>query len=258
MPANRIPDEFDPEDYSSWVTWPAFMTHTLTPNEILVFGGYCGPDPRSCVAFSVYNNRWTDFPAELNVFRRTPAGVKCADGTVLVTGSAVGQSQESCELYIPGSASWKLVAGMKANRCFHAAVFTHLNGPLAIGGQNTSFHVLRSLERYNAEIDEWGMLGCMTDPRRCFGAAVSNGAAYVCGGLGSRNVALASTEAFDSRVGPCAMARAPLPRQRSGHTLTALSPVGLMATGGMQKSRAESTTFLHDVRAIGGARWRPC
>jgi N-acetylneuraminic acid mutarotase len=149
-----------------------------------------------CELYDPAAGTWTP-TGSMATNREGHEGMLLDDGTVLVTGGALGEgdpsnliddrSLGSAELYDPGAGAWTAVPEMEANRAWHRAILLSNGKVLVVGGTNpddTPQVGLDAAEIYDPVTKTWSPAGRMDLARYFFAAAhLPNGQVLVAGGV---------------------------------------------------------------------------
>lgn len=211
--ATPITEIFDPET-NSWSFVgnlnEARFGHDailLRDGRVLVFGGRSGWETnddltktvlKSSELFDPTTNTWTR-TGDLNVKRGDIAdalslGVLLPDGRVLAAGGypgltyfgipgapyVVGDSQDSAEIFDPGTGVWSMVAAMKKPRYSHGLIALRNGKVLAIGGCSAHWGTrpIVDVEMYDPLSDSWSDVASLPNSR-CYFSNVLLGNGHV-------------------------------------------------------------------------------
>ena len=129
---------------------------------IYVFGGYGQEILRTAAKYDPVSNTWADI-APMNTTRYLASATEM-NGKALVVGGQEGSTiittQASCEVYIPATDQWNVIADTVVPRRA-AGIAAVGNTVYIIGGGDNEENYLDSMECYNEQTKKWRIVGKM-------------------------------------------------------------------------------------------------
>ena len=215
---------YDPST-NAWTPGPAMSVVRVLPDatplgdgRILVTGGFTNDEVQSSATsaelFDPRTNSWA--PAgQMSTGHTLGIATRLQDGHVLVAGGASSNINPTfltgADLYDPTTNSWQPVHPMSIERLYFAGGLLADGSVVVAGGLDSTYAILQSAERYDAQRDVWTLMDqSLSAPRAGTASAAVGDRLLVAGGLTSRDPFTISDtgEAFTLNRAPIALASA--------------------------------------------------
>ncbi|MBM7113325.1 Kelch repeat-containing protein [Archangium primigenium] len=217
--------------------------HTLTPlrDGRVFLEGVEGGSSTSEV-YSPATGTWSKAGTPPGSRRRAHAAAPLPDGTVLVTGGAVGLQDylSVTEVYDPVTDTFRDAADLREARAYLTATSLFDGSVLVTGGERGGTLV----ERYEPAADAWRLEGALSTPRaRHRAARLSTGVVLVAGG--NTPDALKTAELYDPATGQWSPT-VPMNSGRDDFTMTPLLDGRVLVMGNNGRNSTSDTPELYE------------